>query len=80
MSSELIGETATSLVSKLRRGEVSPHDLLDALEKRIGEVDGAVNALPTLCLERARERADALLRLSPEKRGLLAGLPVPIAT
>ncbi|HEV3247792.1 MAG TPA: amidase family protein, partial [Beijerinckiaceae bacterium] len=78
MSSELIGETATSLVAKLRRGEVSPHDLLDALEKRIGEVDGAVNALPTLCMERARERADALLRLSPEKRGLLAGLPVPI--
>ena len=78
MSSELIGETATSLVSKLRRGEVSPHDLLDALEKRIGEVDGAVNALPTLCLERARERADAWLRLPPEKRGLLAGLPVPI--
>jgi amidase len=78
MSSELIGETATSLVSKLRRAEVSPHDLLDALERRIGEVDVAVNALPTLCMERARERADALLRLPPERRGLLAGLPVPI--
>ncbi|MBV9517740.1 MAG: amidase [Hyphomicrobiales bacterium] len=78
MSSELIGETATDLVSKLRRGEVSPHDCLDALEARIREVDGAVNALPTLCMERAREKADAVLRLAPEKRGLLAGLPVPI--
>ena len=78
MSSGMIGESATNLVLKLRRGEVSPHDLLDALESRIAEVDGEVNALPTLCMERARERADALLRLAPEKRGLLAGLPVPI--
>jgi len=78
MSSELIGETATRLVSRLRRGEVSPHDLLDTLEARIKEVDGVVNALPTLCLDRARERADALLRLPPERRGTLAGLPVPI--
>ena len=29
---------------------MSPHDLLDALEARIAEVDGKVNALPTLCL------------------------------
>jgi amidase len=35
-------------------GEVTPLDLLDALEKRIAEVDGKVNALPTLCFDRAR--------------------------
>jgi amidase len=78
MSSELIGETASHLVTRLRKSEISPHDLLDALEARIGEVDGVVNALPTLCLDRARQRAEALARLAPAERGLLAGLPVPI--
>ncbi|MFI5012610.1 MAG: amidase [Hyphomicrobiales bacterium] len=78
MSSELIGETACNLVARLRRGDVSPNDLLDALEKRIGEVDGVVNALPTLCFDRARARADAMLRRARDERGLLAGLPVPI--
>ncbi|SNB61586.1 amidase [Arboricoccus pini] len=74
----LIDETATSLVARLRSGEIRPHDLLDALETRIAEVDPAVNALPTLCFARARAAADRLMRLPVEERGLLAGLPVPI--
>ena len=51
----LMRSTACAIVDKLNAGEVSPHDLLDALEKRIAEVDGTVNALPTLCFERARD-------------------------
>jgi len=78
MSSELIGETATRLIARLRKGEISPHDLLDALEARIAAVDGAVNALPTLCFDRARRHADALMSRPAGERGLLAGLPVPI--
>ncbi|SDR45476.1 amidase [Rhizobiales bacterium GAS113] len=78
MSSELIGETACNLVGRLRKGDVSPHALIDALEARIGEVDGVVNALPTLCLDRARREADALMSRPVGERGLLAGLPVPI--
>jgi amidase len=70
--------TATEVVGLLRRGEVTPVDLLDALEARIDEVDGPVNALPTLCFDRARERASALMARSAEVRGPLAGLPVPI--
>jgi amidase len=34
--------------------------------------------LPTLCFDRARANAKALMRRPPEQRGLLAGLPVPI--
>jgi aspartyl-tRNA(Asn)/glutamyl-tRNA(Gln) amidotransferase subunit A len=76
--SELIKTDAVTLVGLLQRGEVTPHDLLDALEARIAAVDGRVNALPTLCFDRARAHADRLMRLPVSKRGPLAGLPVPI--
>ena len=51
---ELVRATACAIVDKLNAGEVTPLDLLDALEARIAEVDGKVNALPTLCFDRAR--------------------------
>jgi amidase len=76
--SELIKADAVTVVDLLQRGEVTPHDLLDALEARIAAVDGAVNALPTLCFERAHAHADRLMRLPVSERGPLAGLPVPI--
>src|SRR5215471_3273428 len=75
---ELIRETACSIVDKLRNGEVNPLDLLDVLEKRIGEVDGKVNALPIVCFDRAHDHASALMKRPDGERGLLAGLPVPI--
>lgn len=74
----LVRETANAVVDKLRKGEVTPLDLLDVLEQRIAEVDGMVNALPTLCFDRARKQAKALMRKKPGERGLLAGLPIPI--
>ena len=52
----LVRETACAVVDKLKKGEVTPLDLLDVLEQRIAEVDGKVNALPTLCFDRARTR------------------------
>ena len=48
------------------------------MEARIASVDPKVNALPTLCFERAHAHADRLLTLKPEERGVLAGIPVPI--
>jgi amidase len=75
---ELFVSDATALVRRLRSGEVTPHDLLDALEARIAAVDPAINALPTLCFARARAHADRLTRMPPGERGPLAGLPVPI--
>ena len=75
---ELVQATACAIVDKLNSGDVTPLDLLDVLEKRIAAVDGQVNALPTLCFDRARTRARTLMRKPAGERGLLAGLPVPI--
>ncbi|HEX7919818.1 MAG TPA: amidase family protein, partial [Bradyrhizobium sp.] len=74
----LVKETACAVVEKLKAGDVTPLDLLDVLEKRIAEVDGKVNALPTLCFDRARTHAKTLMQKPASERGLLAGLPVPI--
>src|SRR6202041_2266116 len=74
----LMRATACAIVDKLRSGEVTPLDLLDVLEKRIAEVDGKVNALPTLCFDRARAHARALMKKPAGERGLLAGMPIPI--
>ena len=75
---ELTALDARVVVSLLRNGEVTPRDLLAELEARIGAVDGMVNALPTLCFERAHAHADRLMRLPLDARGPLAGLPMPI--
>ena len=74
----LVRATACAIVDKLNSGEVTPLDLLDVLESRIAEVDGKVNALPTLCFDRARTRAKALMQKPAGDRSLLAGMPVPI--
>lgn len=78
MASSLIAQSAATLVDRLKAEDLSPLDLLDALEQRIAEVDPAVNALPTLCFERARDRARTLMAKPAGQRGRLAGLPVPI--
>jgi amidase len=75
---ELVRATACAIVDKLNSGEVTPLDLLDVLEKRIAQVDGKVNALPTLCFDRARTHARDLMKKPAGGRGLLAGMPVPI--
>jgi amidase len=82
MSDDLIRLTATEAVARLKRREISPLDLIDAAEKRIGSVEPAVNALPTLCLDRARNHARQLMngqrRGTEDEAGWLAGLPVSI--
>ena len=75
---ELIRKSAREIVGLLASGEVSPLDLLDALEARIAAVDGTVNALPTLCFERARRHAREITARPPGERGPLRGLPVAI--
>ncbi len=82
MSTELTRLTANQAVAALRRGEISPLDLIDAAAARIAAVEPAVNALPTLCLDRARAHAKALMagnrREAEGEPGWLAGLPVVI--
>lgn len=76
--SSLIPLTAVAIRDLLLTGEISPLDLLDTIEARIPEVEPAVNALPTLCFERARGHARELMSKPVSERGLLAGIPVPI--
>jgi amidase len=74
----LIQHTATEIVQALRLGKLSPLECLDVLEQRIAEVNAPVNALVTLCFDRARSQAKTLMQKPILERGLLAGLPVPI--
>jgi amidase len=76
--SDLIKKTACEVVESLKSGELTPLDCLEALEKRIAAVNEKVNALPTLCFDRAREHARGLMKQPIERRGPLAGLPVVI--
>ena len=58
----LIERSACEIVDLLREEAVSPHDLLDTLAAQVTRVEPRVNALPTLCFERAYAHADALLK------------------
>jgi amidase len=78
MTDDLYRLTALECVRRLRAGELTPLDLIDAVERRAAQVNGAVNALVTPCYDRAREHARRLMKLPPQERGLLAGLPVGI--
>ncbi|MYB85517.1 MAG: amidase, partial [Chloroflexi bacterium] len=73
--------TAREAVRRLAAREVSPLELIDAAVERIAEVDGAVNALPTLAVERAREHAARLTASGPPADappGYLHGLPFAV--
>ena len=70
--------TANEVVNLLKKNEVSPMELLSALEKRVNAIDKDVNALPTLCFSRAKSEAEKVMQKPLEERGLLAGLPIAI--
>jgi amidase len=78
--SELCALTASAAVELLKRREVSPLELIDAAAARIAETEPRLNALPTLCLDRARSHARALMQetrsqLPPHH---LHGLPIAV--
>jgi amidase len=61
---EFIKWTATEAVAHLRQGDVTPLELIDAAEIQIAQTNPQINALVTLCMTRARERAQVLMRHS----------------
>ncbi len=71
---------AREAVLRLARGEVSPLELVEAAAARIAAVEPHLNALPTLCLDRARAHARRIMAAGPRApaRGWLGGLPVAI--
>ena len=70
--------SAVEAVDRLRAGEVSPLDLVDAAAERIQAVEPKVNALPIRFLDVAREQAKAFRRDGSEHPGWLAGLPIAV--
>ena len=83
MSDELWRMSAVEAMARLRKGEISPLELVEASAHRIAEVEPAVNALPTLCLDRARDHARRIMQggdacEADGEAGWLAGLPVSI--
>ena len=76
---EFIKWTAAEAVARLTRGDVSPLELIDAAEARIAETNPQINAMVTLCLDRARERAKRLPAAGTVARsGYLHGLPIAV--
>ena len=82
MGNELWKMTAVEAVARLKKKDISPLDLVEASARRIADVEPAVNALPTLCLDRAREHAKRLMRgegrEAEREAGWLGGIPVAI--
>jgi len=77
-STELTSLSARAAVDLLKSGQVSPLELIDAAEARIAAVEPAVNAIPTLCLDQARDAAKALRAPDNPGPGWLAGLPIVV--
>jgi amidase len=76
----LIKLTARQAVELLKKREVTPLELIDAAVHRIEETDGTLNALPTLCVERARAHAKNLMskEVVDPPSGYLYGLPFAV--
>ena len=78
---ELWQKTAREMVDLLAKGEIRPKEAIDAAAERIAATNGAVNAMVTLCLERAYAAAARIeTEGHPEQPGpgYLYGLPVSI--
>ena len=73
---ELCRKEAHEVVDLLKKGEVSPKELLEIAQERVEATDKFINAIPTQCWDRAHAHADSLNRY--EGRGALYGLPMGI--
>ncbi len=78
---ELCRLTACEAVELLKKGEVKPSELLEASLARIEQVEPKVNAVVTVCADRARQSTRYLDDRKGEfgsGPGWLAGLPIGI--
>ena len=74
MVSDLIRLTAREIRLMLKNGSISPLELLECLAERISAVDPTVNALPTLCFDRAFET----VKKQDMSTTALGGIPIAI--
>ena len=70
--------TATEVVEKLRKRELSPLELVEAAASRIETVETKINALPIRFFDQARDYAKHFKIESRNDPGWLAGLPIPV--
>lgn len=79
MSTELTKLSALAARNLLLTGEVTSVELVEAAAARLAVVEPALNAVPTLCLDRARQQArDADEARKAGYTSLLAGLPIVV--
>lgn len=74
----LCAMSACEVTGLLRRGEVSPVEVLEAAYDRLDTVEPAINSTPTLCRDRAMAAARAIVPAMGDHPGWLAGLPIGI--
>ena len=77
---ELYKLTATEAVTLLKKGEVSPLEMVEASIARIEATDGKLNAVVTRCYDRARDHAKRLMQEKRDDRPakFLYGLPIGV--
>ena len=75
---ELIKKSATEIRNKLINKEVKPTELVEISLDRIKEVDPVINAMPTLCPERAMEHAKKIESDDISEKPYLQGIPLSI--
>ena len=75
---ELCRFEAHEIIALLRKGEVTPQELLDATYTRIAAVNPVINAFPTLCEDRAYEAIGDLDQSLCDHPGWMGGLPIGI--
>lgn len=60
MTDELLNYDALGLAELVRKGEVTPRELVEVTARRIEALDGTINAMTTLTIERALAKADRI--------------------
>lgn len=80
LPSDLADESGTALLALFASKEITPTDVLNAVEKRIEDTEPKINAFHTLMLHEARQAAKEAgerWRIG-EPRGILDGIPITI--
>ena len=75
---ELIKNSATEIRNKLINKDLKPTELVEISLDRIKEVDPIINAMPTICPERAMEHARKIESTNISEKPYLHGIPLSI--
>ena len=71
--------TALEAVNLLVNEKVSPVEMINAAADHISKTDGVLNAVPTLCIDRALKKAPQIMKKNKQidnSSGWLGGLPI----